>query len=351
MFRRGLPWLVALLCVLVGGVLWLYRTRQVDADGGLPTMTGAEIVRKAWTEGRRVALKGHQTSLMPGPKGEPIRVEANVLVSDEGCLRIEYLSAPLKGATVWECDERTYRYNPRLERISVASRRSTDEEAREQQMRLLTNYEATKAGEERVAGRPAVVVELRPHSESSRWKRVWVDPKTWVILASEDYGAADQVLRSTRFTRVEYLSPSQLPAESEFRPSDAMLRKYASAQAGDTSARFTPEQLSRIVGFEIRQPTWLPAGYTLEGAYQIPCACGRRHQAARLEYTDGLNHITLFQCGRPECEAADDCFGAGNNDPQVAALSRGGYRYLAVGDASPETLSKMLRSALPNAPR
>jgi len=54
---RSAPWLAAAVCALLGSGLWAYRA-------GLPTQAAIqdpkEVVRRAWTEGRRVALEGEQ---------------------------------------------------------------------------------------------------------------------------------------------------------------------------------------------------------------------------------------------------------------------------------------------------
>jgi len=298
------------------------------------------MVRQAWTDGRRVALQGDQVIRVSGVD-EPMT--ARVLCSREGSMRIEYQSEPLKGVTVWEDEGRTYRFNPRLERLTVAQRRDSLADTERQEKQLLENYTARFAGREKVADRNAVVVELRSKSRTGRTKRLWIDPKTSVILGSED-ADGDHLLRSTRFTRVTYLPDQNQPAETEFRPTDELMRKYGSARPGDTSGRFEPEQLSKLVGFEVRQPKSLPNGFKFQGAYQMPCLCKGRHQAARLEYSDGLNTISLFECGYPECDAA-------SKPPNVErstlaySYSKNGVYYLAVGDVPRSELEKLVHSA------
>ncbi|MGV3721099.1 MAG: sigma-E factor regulatory protein RseB domain-containing protein, partial [Actinomycetota bacterium] len=294
---RSAPWLVAAVCALVGSGLWAYRA-------GLPARVSGqdarEVVRQAWTEGRRVALEGEQEIQVSGID-EP--VSARVLWSRQGSMRIEYRDPPLKGVTVWEDEGRTYRFNPRLERLSVARRRGSPADTERQEKQLLENYAVSVTGRDRIADRPATVVELRSKSRGGRLKRLWIDSKTSVILGTEDVDG-EHLLRSTKFTRVNYLGGRDEPAATEFRPSEELMRKYGTARPGDTSARFEPEQLSKLVGFPVRVPKELPDGFTFQGAYQTPCLCKGRHQAARLEYSDGLNTISLFECGYPECKAA-----------------------------------------------
>jgi outer membrane lipoprotein-sorting protein len=334
---RKTPWLVLAVAVLVAAGFWLYRNVRAD---GLPPPN--EVVRRAWTDGRHVALEGRQVTRMPGVEGE---IEAEVLTSRDGQLRIEYLTEPLKGVTVWENGERTYRYNPARKRLSVARKRGSDEDAERQEELLLENYETRLAGTGSVAGRPTLVVDLRPKSGRGHWKRIWVDRETWVILASTDFAEGEKVRRSLRLTRVNYLPPGSEPGPERFRPPQDLIERYGTARPGDTSSRFDAEALSDLVGFELREPKWLPKGYTFHGAYQTPCGCNQRHQAARLEYSDGLNTISLFQCRHPRCTSAENCFGSGDPSSQAFQYQRGTESYLAIGDAPPEDLERIVRSA------
>ncbi|HEU4753202.1 MAG TPA: sigma-E factor regulatory protein RseB domain-containing protein [Armatimonadota bacterium] len=334
---RLTPWVLAAACALAGGGVWIYRARQVSAA---PTRSAAALVQSAWTVGRRVALEGSQETFTQGVG--PIKAE--VVASDDGRTRIRFIGPPVDGATIWEDTHRIFRYNPKRQRLTVASRRA--EETPEEQGRLLReNYSARIAGKARVAGRPAVLVELHPKSGHGHWKRVWVDPETSFILASEDRTEDQKVLRSSRFTRIRYLGPGEVPPAATFQPPDELVRKYGAALAGDTSSRFTPQQLSQLLGFKIREPRWLPRGYTFRGAFQTPCFCSRRHQAARLEYSDGLNTITLFECGHPQCTSRENCFSEDGKAGVGFHHRQGDYSYLAIGDAPEKDLQRMVRSA------
>jgi len=338
---RRWPWLLALVCALVGGCLWIYRSQSTNLP--VTVRTPAEIVRDAWTKGGRVALEGMQEIHVAVAGKETPLVKAKVVTSSDGQVRIEYLTEPLKGGTVWESDDRTYRYYPKLKRLAVANRRGSLEEKEQQQLRLLQNYTAALVGQQDVAGRPAVVIDLRPKSKGDRWKRLWIDRENSVVLATEDRVGEKAVLRSTRFTKVRYLDAANVPPDSAFRPSDELVRQYGRALPGDTSSRFEPSELSKLVGFPVRQPTKLPGGYTFQGAYQMPCFSKGPHQAARLEYSDGLNTISLFQCGNPECKAsASDINGSAG---MAVYLKHDGVSYLAVGDAPRADLDALVRSA------
>lgn len=345
--RRSTPWLIALACVVGGGIAYFWRDKLAEAGQKAPDQRAEQAVAKAWTEGRRVALSGKQTLLI-GSESRSREVQAEVLQSGRGEVRIKYLTAPLAGVTVWESADRTYRYNPKRNRLTVSVRRDDPESGREQEEQLLENYTARISGTEKVANRTAWVIELRPKGESGgdRWKRLWIDPNSWVTLASEDRRGPDQVLRRTRFTEVTYLPASKTPAPEEFKPNPEMVERLAQAVRGDTASRFEPEELSKLIEFEVRVPKYLPEGYKLQGAYPTPCSCAERHQAARLEFSDGLNTITLFECNHPRCTSKGNCFAAeGASSPLSFHLETSTGRYLAVGDAPKTQLEKLVRSA------
>jgi len=333
--KAAAPWLGLLLVIMVAGGVFLWRMRLSTP---VPGANAETIIRQAWGPGRRVPLRGLETIEVTGANGKPVRLEARVLTSGEGSVRIEYLTPPLKGVTVWETGDRTYRYNPKLRRLSVARPRVSPEDQAEEAAQLLRNYTARVLREETVAGHPARVVELRPRQASGRHRLVWVDRNTSVILASvehEEQGGRDEVLRSTRFSHVEYLQPGQAPGPEQFRPPAELIEKYGSAHRGDTSSRFEPPTLSRLIGFPVRVPAWVPPGYTFKAAYQTPCPCDRQHPAARLEWSDGLNTLSLFQCGHPGHEASGACLSSERaGSLAVARLQKIGgvdWYFLAVG--------------------
>jgi hypothetical protein len=339
--KRWTPWLVLVACMIAAGAVWWYRAnQQVIAE---PPDDPVRLIRRAYTEGRRVALDGRQTVEMGGEKGKKITVTAEVLSAENGDNRIEYVTEPLNGVIIWETGERAYRYNPKLKRLEVAQRRS-ETGGEEQAAQLLENYAAEVSGSETVAGRSAVVLELRPRSGGDRSKKISVDRETGVILASSERSKKEGTLYSTRFVEIHYRDAGHAPKPEELKPSDQLLAASGFANPGDTSSRFEPAQLSGLVGFKIREPEWLPKGYRFRGAYQTPCHCNRRHQAARLEYSDGLSLITVFECGHKECAANENCFGTDGSSSLAVEDAHGGVRYLAVGDAPREDLLRIVRS-------
>ena len=341
--ERRLPLVIAVFCVLLGIGVWLYRAQGTSAANRGPTPPGSTVVRNAWTLGRQVPLKGRQRIKMADPRnpGGIIEVTAEVLQSRDGHMRIEYLSEPLEGSRIWENSERTYRYNPKRSRLTVAQKQGTAQEQVERELALLEkNYTAAVVGTDQTAERPVWVVELKPVHPLDRWKRLAVDQEKWTILENEDIGAQG-LLRRTRFIEVEYLDPTAALPANEFQPPASLLAKAEGAPEG--SARFTDlTALTRLVGFRVRAPQELPKGFVFHGAYQVSCICGLDHRAVRLEYSDGLNHISLFEAGHPECTAPKGKFKG--PAPLAVNLTRNGVYYWAYGALPREELKALLEN-------
>ncbi len=331
---RAAPWIGAAICVCLGAGFWLFRSRA----GRVLAPDPADTVRRAWAGSRNVPLEGREIVLIP-ERG--LRVEARVLQSSRGDLRIDYLTGTLRGGTLWEAGGRTYRYTPKSRRLTIAHGRDTEADRRSQEIELLRNYTVRLTGTARVAGRSAIVAELRSRSDPTRWRRIWIDPGRWFVLATEEYrGQGATIIRSSRFIEVNYLDSD--PDSSRFRPPQNLIRELAAARPGDSSSRFTAEELSAQLGYAVRLPRRLPAGYRYDGGYLMPCGCGMRHQAARLEFTDGLSTITLFECGQRACESPGRCFGWNPQDTMTAIRRVDGYSYLVVGDLNHRELEQVL---------
>ena len=342
--ERRLPLVIAGLLVLFGIGAWFYRAQGTNAASGGPAPPGSTVVRNVWTLGRKVPLQGRQRIKMADPRkaGDSIEVTAEVLQSPDGQMRIEYLSEPLEGYRIWENSERTYRYNPKRSRLTVAQKQGTAEEQAERELALLEkNYPARVVGADQTAERPVWVVELKPVHPLDRWKRLAVDQEKWTILENEDIGAQG-LLRRTRFIEVEYLDPAETLPASEFQPPASLLATGEGAPEG--SARFKDlGALTRLVGFRVRAPQELPKGFVFQGAYQVSCICGLNHRAVRLEYSDGLNHISLFEAGHRECTAPKGKFKG--PAPLAVNLTQDGVYYWAYGALPREELKALLENA------
>lgn len=342
--ERRAPLLIAVLCVVLGIGVWIYRAQRTEANAPPPGLT---LVRSAWTEGRKVALRGRQQIRMQNPKNaRTINVAAEVLQSGDGKVRIEYLSDPLEGMKVWEDGESTFRWNPKSKRLTIAAKTGTpDEEAAKELSLLEKNYDAIGSGGETIANRSAWIVELRPKDDTGRWKRLWIDQTRFVVLQSEDIEGEKGLVRRTTFTEVEYLDPKVVLSESEFEPPAALLQQYGQPAQLNTRPFEDMKELSAAVGFEVSTPDHLPRGYEFEAGYQTPCICGKTHRAARLVYSDGLNRLSIFQAGHPECTAPEKKMKPGGPMAEQYLDEKDRVFFWAIGNLPSAELQRILKSA------
>ena len=71
-------------------------------------------------------------------------------------------------------------------------------------VRLGAEYDASMEGEERVAGRRAVVIAIRPHDEYRFGHRVWLDRETGFPLCSRLIGTNGRTLEEVKFASIVF---------------------------------------------------------------------------------------------------------------------------------------------------
>jgi outer membrane lipoprotein-sorting protein len=327
----------ALLLLLVGINVWSVQDTR-------SARRAERIVRRALVACKRVNYTGRKVTKFKVGKG---LVESEALVARRapGMRRIHYTSpAGLKGVTVWQDGQRTYRYAPKSHELEIYDRsRKKPVDADKEESLVLSNYQPRLEGEETIAGRTAYRIRLAPRHSGDAWKRLWVDRETFLQLGSEDYDGSDRLLRTTRFKEVSFdsLDPKQ------FQPTQYVMR-LARRTYSDEELRKSVDQVSRAIGFSIRVPVFVPAGYHFDGAYTYPCKCGCEMPAAQVRWSNGLNTISMFQCGHP-CGNGAAC--TVPTDPRANCVHKdvGNESFLFVGETDRANLKKMADSLV--APR
>lgn len=307
------------LCGAVGVVGFRWFARVPPPENQIE-----EVVRRAWTVGKRVPLAGDQEIRIPRQD----LMTAHVETSSSGSLRIEYTAGALKGLTVWEDADRTYRLNPASGRLTVAPHPSEGEDA----FRLIANCRFRWKGRDTVAGRATWVVEVRPESGVGSWRRLWIDPKTYVILANEARNDLGELTHGVRFRSVTYLEPGREPGPEHYLPPSHLRAEPKPTDEFSERPLTNPLRAAERLGFSIRRPRWLPQGYAFNHAFEIRCPCPVRHPAARLEFTDGMNTLSILECGHPACKSVNNCFSDASPGQLAVRAEREGYRYLLLGE-------------------
>jgi outer membrane lipoprotein-sorting protein len=328
---KGIRWLVIVVAALLlgGTVGWSIRAGSARQ---------AERIVRAWMTAQPQAAFT-ATEIARFRVGGKL-VESEALVAQRPQMRrIQYLTPPLKGVTIWRDHEQTYNFDPKGRQLEIFDKSRRHHNYRSQKEALaLRNYQPILEGLETVAGRPAYRILLAPRHPGDAWERVWIDRATSVRLGDEDFDGDNHLLRSTRFTQIRFnaVDPDQ------FRPPGHLIR-LASRTYSDEAQTKSVADVSRAVGFPIRLPGYLPPGYVFSGAYTYPCQCGCNQAAAQVCWSNGLKTISMFECSH-QCDRGATCSFSRDRRPAAAQTSVDGKSFLFVGETSYSNLQKMLHS-------
>jgi sigma-E factor negative regulatory protein RseB len=186
--------------------------------------------------------------------------------------------------------------------------------------------------EERVAGRKAVLLAIRPHDEFRYGHRLWLDIETGFPLQTK--------LMSNDGATIEQVQFADISLDQEI---------HASALAPSTSIEnfrwFTQPQ--REINHVVDSP-WnsdvLPAGFRVISTHgeNLP---GRDVPVIHILYSDGLANVSVFiEPANDKKFARRSRVGASNS----YSVENGGYQVTAVGEVPAATVEKIATSMQPN---
>ena len=154
--------------------------------------------------------------------------------------------------------------------------------------RLHNHYEMRLLGSERVAGRDAGVLLLKPRDEMRFTQRLWADRTTGLLLRTDVISAAGKVLESTSFSNIEL--DVRLTRDQTLNPAKR-LDGYRQVQVLPEATTLEAE------GWTVER---LPEGFRLLGCVKRPMnhlqagPAERPVRALQAVYSDGLARVSLF---------------------------------------------------------
>jgi len=148
------------------------------------------------------------------------------------------------------------------------------------------NYLARQAGSERVADRVADILEICPRSGGVAVWRLWLERGTSFALKRERYNVDGKL---TSASECITLRTAAVPDEAFAIPAG-----WEREEAWVPGPPLPIEKLSRDLGFPVKSPRYLPAGYVWLGGHRGRESRGRP-PAAELRYTDGLRMLTIVE--------------------------------------------------------
>ncbi len=145
-------------------------------------------------------------------------------------------------------------------------------------------YEFTRSGMDRVAGRRAEVVDIKPLDDYRYGYRLWIDAETFLMLRSVMSNNHQRIIEQVMFTEVEYVD--QIPLDT-FRTSVEGERQEWVVDLDKPLPQPTPD--SDIPTITL---TKIPAGFTLlsDKILVLP----EDSVVRRVMYTDGLASLSVY---------------------------------------------------------
>jgi len=191
-------------------------------------------------------------------------------------------------------------------------------------------YEATLDGDDRMAGRPARIVDVRPADTYRYGYRIWIDRATQLLLRSDLIGANGEAVERLMFTRLE---PRRAVPASAFEPTLEGMTSMAHSdpEPGDDGGA-SPQWRARD----------LPPGFEAV-AHRRQAMAPRGNAVQHSVFSDGLAAVSVFVEPRS----------AGNMPPtgmsamgsvHAFGVRRGDHHITAVGEVPGATVERIARS-------
>ena len=193
------------------------------------------------------------------------------------------------------------------------------------EVRFGSEYDVAIVREERVAGRPAMLVAIRPHDEYRFGHRIWLDLETAFPLQTQLIGVDGVPVEQVKFADISLNKPIDL----------ALL-----APSVDTASFRWFNQPSRHKSHSI-QTDWhaaaLPQGFRAIATHgeKMP---GSDEITTHILYSDGLANVSVFIADSNGADAAGAQSLAGANSYSTVI---GEHRVTAVGEVPAVTLEQI----------
>ncbi len=193
-------------------------------------------------------------------------------------------------------------------------------------------YDVSIVREERIAGRKAVLLAIRPHDEYRYGHRIWLDIATGFPLQTKLMRDDGEAIEQVKF--------ADITLDKEI---------HASALAPSTSIEnfrwFTQPQ--RKINHAVDSP-WnsaeLPSGFAVKSTHEEDLP-GRDVPVIHILYSDGLANVSVFiEPANDKKFARRSRAGASNS----YSVENDGYQVTAVGEVPAETVEKIAISMQPN---
>lgn len=199
-------------------------------------------------------------------------------------------------------------------------------------IRFGSQYDVSVVREERVAGRKAVLLAIRPHDEYRFGHRIWLDIETGFPLQTKLMGSEGESIEEVKFADI---SLDQEIHASALAPSTHI----------DNFRWFT--QPKRKITHTVNSP-WqndeLPAGFQVASTHEENLS-GRDATVIHILYSDGLANVSVFIEPASDKKIAQRSSAGASNSYSVEF---DGFQVTAVGEVPAATVKKIASAMQPN---
>jgi outer membrane lipoprotein-sorting protein len=151
---------------------------------------------------------------------------------------------------------------------------------------LKENYDFTLSGTEKIAGRPADVITIKPRNKDDISKKIWVDKEYNIILQEKTFQPDGNLLCDSHFTNIDF--PKELSDKLFSLPKNTkvVVRDFKVTTFSDI------KDLKGKLKFPFLFPSYVPRGYVFDKANLIQ---EKNSEFVQIQYSDGLNILSLFE--------------------------------------------------------
>ena len=198
---------------------------------------------------------------------------------------------------------------------------------------LAALYKFSVLDEDRIAGRDAWVVDIRPIDGYRYGYRLWIDKENKLLLKSDLQNSDGETLEQILFTKLDVVR--NIP-DSLLQPSVSG-SGYARIQTSETM----PDSVKKPVPWQIR---WMPNGFKMRN-YEQQSMSEERQLVDHMVYSDGLAMVSVFiEKSRQPTRFIPGPMKKGALNAYARLAN--GYQVTAVGEVPQSTVQRMAISVV-----
>jgi len=195
-------------------------------------------------------------------------------------------------------------------------------------IRYGADYDVLIVSEDRVAGRRAIELAVRPHDEFRYGHRIWLDQETSFPLKTEMVGVDGELIEQIKFADVRLGSGIARAALEPTMSLDnySWYKTPGRIESGDVDTAWVSADL--------------PSGFKVlsSKSEQLP---GSDAPVTHIVFGDGMASVSVFIAARHEAELAER---SSVGTSSAYSLQQGDYQITAVGEVPPATVRRIATS-------